>query len=141
MRLAPQTIAELKWYFEQRRATEDLRARCRSDGRFWQANRAFSIPRCLELYRRWMSDGESVFELVSSTAIADALTRGTARVESHVLPLSYRHLSPLVHLKRSSVQGVEKGDKPSARPQPPPPASLTIGEQLTRDWYRIGRGA
>jgi hypothetical protein len=140
MRFAPQTIAELKWYFEQRRDTPDHRARSRADERFWQAHKAFASPRCHEMYRRWLTDGDSVFDTVSSSAIADALTRGTARIESHVLPVSYRHLSPLVHLKHSRAEGVEKGDRASARPQPPPPTPLSISEQLTRDWYRaVGR--
>ena len=97
-------------------------------------------PAYQSLYRRWLTDGDTVFELVSSTAIADALARGTARIESHVLLRSYRHLSPLVSLVRSSSQGVEEGDTPSARPQPPPPVALTVAEELARDWYRlIGR--
>lgn len=115
---SPEMIAELKWYFEQCRSTTDSRARSRSDERFWEAQTAFSTPRCRVLYRRWMSDGDSAFELVSSPAIADALARGAGRIESCVLPHSYRHLFPLVGLGRSSSQGVEEGDRGSARPQP-----------------------
>jgi hypothetical protein len=141
IRFAPQTVAELKWYFEQCRDTADHRARSRSDERFWHAQKAFATSRWQEMYRLWLTDGDRVFELVSSTIIADTLTRGTARIESHVLPVSYRHLSPLGHLKRTLVQGVEKGDRASARPQPPPPTPLSISDDLTRDWYRlVGRG-
>jgi hypothetical protein len=89
------------------------------------------------LYRRWLTDGDTVFDLVSSPAIADALARGTARIESHVLLLSYEHLSPLVSLVRSSPKGVEEGDTSAAPPQPPPPPSLTVAEELGRDWYRL----
>jgi len=46
------------------------------------------------LYHRWLTDGDAVFELISSPAIADALARGTARIESQVLLASYDHLSP-----------------------------------------------
>ena len=135
--LSPHTVEELKWYCEKRRNTSDLHTRCGSDSRFWRAHRAFSTPRFQMLYRRWSTDGDTVFELVSSPAIADALTRGTARIESHVLLRSYDHLSPLVSLVRSSDKGVEEGDTPSARPQPPLPPSLTVAEELARDWYRI----
>jgi hypothetical protein len=53
------------------------------------------------------------------------------------LPLSYDHLSPLANLVRSSIERVEKGDTPSARPQPPAPVSLTVADELARDWYRL----
>lgn len=115
---APDTIAELKWYCHARRDTSDLRARCHSDERFWQAHRAFATPRCQVLYRRWLTDGDGVFEAISSTAIAEALARGTARIESHVLLLSYDHLSPLVSLVRSSQKGVEEGATVPTQPQP-----------------------
>jgi hypothetical protein len=139
-RFAPETIAELKWYCQERRSTSDPRARCESDPRFWQAHRAFATPRCQMLYRRWLTDGDSVFELISSTTIAEALARGTARIESHVLLLSYDHLSPLASLVRSSPKGVEEGATASTPSQPPAPPPLSITEQLTRDWYRsIGR--
>jgi hypothetical protein len=41
----PDTIAEFKWYCEQRRASPDPRARGRSDERFWQTGWAFGTPR------------------------------------------------------------------------------------------------
>jgi hypothetical protein len=57
-----------------------------------------------------------------SPATRDALASGTGRIESEVLPLSYRHLSPLTSLIRPRVKGVEKGEPvgehPLARPQP-----------------------
>ena len=134
---APDTITELRWYCEQRRDTPNVRARCQSDARFWQAHRAFATPRCQMLYRRWLTDGDTVFELVTSVAISEALARGTGRIESHVLLSSYDHLSPLVSFVRSSAKGVEEGDPPSARPQPPRSASLNIPEELARDWHRL----
>jgi hypothetical protein len=134
---SPHTVEELTWYCEERRTTADPRVRCRSDERFGRAHRAFSTARCQRLYRRWLTGGHAVFELVSSTAIAEKFARGTARIESQVLLLSYRHLSPLANLVRSSTQGVEEGDTASARPQPPPSVSLTVAEELARDWHRF----
>src|SRR5262249_24941584 len=70
--------------------TTNTRARSGCDDRFARAHRAFATPPFDILYRRWVTDGDSVFDLVSSTAFADALHRGTGRIESQVLPFSYR---------------------------------------------------
>ncbi len=107
--LRPDTLAELKWYFEQRRRTSDPRVLSFSDEDFWRDQAAFSAPRFQQLYRRWLTDGDSVFDVVSSPAIAEALERGTGRIESHVLLLSHRHLSPLASLVRLPAKGVEEG--------------------------------
>jgi hypothetical protein len=138
--LRPDTLVELKWYFNKCRSTSNQRALSFEDEEFVRDQAAFSAPRFQQLYRRWLKDGDSVFEAVSSPAIAEALERGTGRIESHVLLLSYSHLSPLASLVRSAAKGVEEGDTSPAPPQPPPPPSLSISDQLTRDWYRsIGR--
>jgi hypothetical protein len=138
--LRADTMAELKWYFNKCRNIPNLRALSFEDEEFWRDQAAFSAPRFQQLYRRWRTDGDSVFEAISSPAIAEALERGTGRIESHVLLLSYRHLSPLASLVRSPAKGVEEGDRSPARPQPPPPPAPSIFDQLTRDWYRtIGR--
>jgi hypothetical protein len=42
MRFRPDTIGELKWYFDQRRAASDPRALSKSDERFWRTQGAFS---------------------------------------------------------------------------------------------------
>ncbi len=99
--LRPEMLAELKWYFDQRRRTPNLRARTFEDEEFWRLHKAFDTSRFRHLYHRWLSDGDSVFELLSSSAIASALERGTGRIESHVIVLSYRHLAPLDSLFRS----------------------------------------
>ncbi len=57
-----------------------------------------------------------------SRATRDALANGGGRIESEVLALSYRHLSPLTSLVRPRLKGVEKrervGEHTLARPQP-----------------------
>ena len=100
-RVAPETIVELRWYFAQCRDANGRTPLTTAD-RFWRARQTFSTPRCRELYRRWMRDGEAAFEVVSSSVIADALERGTGRLESQALPCSYQHLSPLVASGRST---------------------------------------
>lgn len=116
--LSAGSLAELKWFFEQRKLGDE-RARARSDPRFWEARYAFGRPRYGVLHRRWRSDGDAVFNIVSATEITDALARGAGRVESVVLPFSYRHLAPLVDLDRSASSQVEKGHEAATRSQPP----------------------
>jgi len=103
------TIGELKWYFEHRdNATrEPVHPQ---DQRFldvWE--RVFGTPRFTALYQRWLKRGNAAFEGPSSPVIAEALKTGAGRVESFVLPHTYRHLSPLVDRRRSSTDHVEKG--------------------------------
>jgi len=134
---SPRTVEELTWYCAQRRTTADRGARSQSDERFRRAHRAFSTPRGQRIYHRWLTDGDAVFDGLSSRAIAEAFARGTARVEAQVLLPSYEHLTPWANLVRSSAPGGEEGDTRSTRPQPPPPATPTIAGELARDWYRL----
>ena len=85
--------------------------------RFARTLRAFATARYELLYRRWLTDGDQVFSLVSSPAISSAIERGTGRIESQILPFSYRHLAPLVATP-PSPEGVEEGEHAPARPQP-----------------------
>ncbi len=112
-------LTELKWYFAKRRGTPNPRALSFEDPEFWEHQAAFASPRFRQLYRRWLNDGDTVFEALASPGIAEALERGTGRIESQVLTISYRHLAPLVSLFRSSRKGVEGGETSSARSQPP----------------------
>jgi hypothetical protein len=111
------SFEELRWYFEQRRRP----APGQNDeaDRFRRAGRAFAGPRWQLLYRRWLTDGDSAFNVATSTAMLDALARGDGVIESEVLPHSYRHLSPLASLVRARVKGVEKGERALGDSQPP----------------------
>jgi hypothetical protein len=117
-RLAPRTLDELEWYFRERRTTENLKARRDFDERFARCSRAFRTPTWELLYRRFLTDGESVFGQLDTTPIRDALERGTGRIELQVLPFSYRHLSPLVALNGSVASRVEQGAQRARGPQP-----------------------
>src|SRR5207253_8649036 len=70
------------------------------------------------LYRRWLSEAETALEVLSSQATADAVERGAGDVKCHVLPFSYRHLSPLVDVTRPRSKGAEEGEETPARPRP-----------------------
>jgi hypothetical protein len=127
--LRDETLGELKWYFNRCRNTANRRAMSFEDEEFWRDHAAFGAPRYRQLYRRWLTDGDTVFETLSSPAIAEALERGTGRIEAHVLMLSYRHLSPLANLVRPHTQGVERGDISSTRPQPPAAHSPSMANE------------
>jgi hypothetical protein len=124
------TITELKWYFEQRHRTAREPVGDITRGKVEGAGQVFGTPRFSLLYRRWLKQGDAVFETLSSTAIPDAMTAGTGRVECVALPYTYRHLSPVVEHAGSS-RGVEKGERggerTSARPQHRSSTPVSIG--------------
>lgn len=128
----PVLLRELKWYFTKRRSTQNPRALSFEDPDFWERQAAFRAPRYQELYRRWLMDGDTVFETVASSANTEALERGTGRIESLVLPLSYRHLTPLVSLFRTCRKGVEGSEVSLAPSQPSQSTSRSRSAESTR---------
>jgi hypothetical protein len=142
--LHPGTVGELKWYLERRqKAATSVDAQTKAF--LVRAAEVFGAPRFTTVYRRWLKHGDSVFEPLVSTVLAEALTSGSGRVECLVLPHSYRHLAPVVNSVCSRTQPVEKGDEKGdesiPRPQPPPSTrpveTPTTGEEMARDWYRL----
>ena len=108
--LSPGSLAELRWYFEQRQR-QAPREKAEAD-RFRRAERAFAGVRWRLLYRRWLTAGDSALDVATSPAIREALARGGGVIESEVLPHSYRHLSPLASLVRARVKGLRRGNAP-----------------------------
>lgn len=123
--LRPELIGHLRWYFDRRRAYAFERAAVDDQERYGHAHYGFAATRFQVLYRRWLREGDTVFEAISSGALADAIKRGSGRIECHVLPFSYRHLSPLVGERRSTSKGAEKGEE-SRAPSRPPLGSLIV---------------
>ncbi len=76
------------------------------------------------LYRRWLIEGDSALEAISSEAIAAAIETSAGRVECHVLPFAYRHLSPLVGSARRSPMGADEGEHGPTPPWPPVGSSI-----------------
>ena len=113
--LSAETISELKRHFFHRRRRTDLSALPDALRAFLQRCAAlYDGPRFRHLYRRWLTEQDTVFSLVSP-AIREALTTGRAKVEFAVLAHDYEHLSPLVN-RRSSRRGrlrksEERGDE------------------------------
>lgn len=91
-----------------------------------EAHFAFRAARYQVLYDRWLRDGDAALDVVSSPATADAIKCGAGRTEYHVLPFSYRHLSPLlVAATRPTMKGAEEGDNTPALPRPPLATAIT----------------
>ena len=78
--LRPDLANDLRWYFERRRGAANRRALTFADPEFWEADEAFKSPRFRQLYRRWVADGDRVFESLSSPALAQALERGSVNI-------------------------------------------------------------
>lgn len=92
--LSSATYDELRWYFELRRSVREARERLST--RYQRAHRAFAAPRFRVLYRAWLHGGETALNTARSPVLADALGRGTGRLDSEILPHAYHHLLPLV---------------------------------------------
>jgi hypothetical protein len=110
----PGTVRELQKYFEGRRRAAHTPAQQRVDRASNVGSRFLQTPRFDALYSRWLRQGDAVFEGPSSLIIAEALRDGRGRVESVVLPHSYRHLSPLVD-RSVSVPDDAHADGPRPR--------------------------
>jgi hypothetical protein len=145
------TISELQSYFELRlEAARGEPMHPLNQGFLRKGHEVFAATRFTPMYHRWLKHGNAVFAGPSSPAIAEALNSGRGRVESVVLPHSYRHLAPLVAdtparpepVKRGLRRGPTGENTPrhavNPRPQPPPEEPvLSVREQCERDWHRL----
>lgn len=116
--ISPMALVELRWHFEQRRDHKSVKTSADPD-RFRRTHLAFGSKRWRTLFRRWLSDGDSVLNVVTSPAIGEALKSNDAPIQIDVLTHSYRHLSPLASLIRAPVRGVENRERTLGRSQPP----------------------
>lgn len=127
------TIGELQSYFELRlEAARGEPMHRLNQGFLRKGHEVFAATRFTAMYHRWLKHGNAVFAGPSSPAIAEALNSGRGRVESVVLPHSYRHLAPLVADTPARPELVEKGLRRGPRggplrshgvnPRPQPPA-------------------
>lgn len=89
---------ELRWFFEQRRSRHEAAPNAgeQDAARYAQGRQAFGVPRFRVLYQSWLRHGQTVIDATVSPALADAIARGTGRLECYVLPHRYLHLSSLV---------------------------------------------
>lgn len=121
--LAPSTLETLRWYFKERRKLADKGYETPDPEAFDCAKEAFNTPRYHLLYRRWLTDNDSVFDLVSSDGLTDAIASGSGRIECIALPHQYVHLSPLVSSTIRKTKGAEKGEQTPAPSRPLPRVS------------------
>jgi hypothetical protein len=94
-RMAPHLADEFRWWCRARKAGVQARPAVEAE-RWARASRAFSSPRYRALYQSWCMLGDYVIDSAVSPILADAMERGTGRVECEVLTRSYLHLSTLV---------------------------------------------
>lgn len=81
-------VAELLWFFRMKRSASAGDPTHHSE-RFRAAVMAFDGPRFSVLYRRWLELGDEALRDLSSPVLVDAVARGRAKVESHVLAHPY----------------------------------------------------
>jgi hypothetical protein len=124
--LRPELLNHLHWYFARRRAYTLERAAIDDQERYDHAHYGFAATRFQVLYRRWLREGDIVFETISSGALGEMIASGAGRIECHVLPFSYRHLSPLVGESRLNSKGAEEGEDSPAPSRPPHGPSTTV---------------
>jgi hypothetical protein len=121
----PEVLKILRWYFIERRKVAGGGYESPNQEDYDYAEEAFKTPRFELLYRRWLTDGDRVFELVSE-GLKPALDSGAGRVETLVLPHEYRHLLPVVNAHPQRT-GAETADETRAAPRPP-----SIGARMPR---------
>lgn len=96
--LRPSVADELRWFFEQQKRVRTGAGVDQNDepARWDQARAAFASPRFRVLYRSWLREGRGAIDATVSPVLADAIKRGTGRIECQLLARRYLHLSPLV---------------------------------------------
>ncbi len=108
--LRPATIGELQSHFELRlKAARGEPMHPLDQGFLRRGHEVFAAARFTAMYHRWLKHRHAVFAGPSSPAIAEALHSGRGRVESAVLPHSYRHLFPLVADTPARPELIDKG--------------------------------
>ena len=135
--LQPATIGQLRSYFEHAANRPSTAADAFSQA-LTDRPSGFSASRFTALYRRWRKHGDSALESLASTRLADALANGSGRVESVVLPHSYRHLAPVATRFQRPTESVEKGDEggDNGPPRPQPPALTPRNSWMHSDMNR-----
>ena len=107
--LSPGTLRDVRWHFEQLRGPV-VRRGPHEEERFIRGQVQLLVsPRFRALHQRWLVDGEAALELASSAAIVEHLGDFTGQVNCVLLPVSYRHVFPLVSPDRMRPERVEEG--------------------------------
>ena len=126
-----EVIDRLKWYFDQRRYHEIDGARIDDEEMYYLSRAGFRAPRYHVLYKRWLREGDAALDYATSRTIADAIERGSGRVECVLLPHQYRHLSPVFVAARGATKGADEGEDALTPPRPlvsplDPPFNVTL---------------
>jgi hypothetical protein len=121
----PVMVRTLRWYFAQRRAHDLEHARIDAQDEYDECSEGFRAPRFQALYQRWLEHGDAALRALGSTAAADAIASGAGRIEYHVLPFSYRHLSPIVETTAGRELGAEQVEDTGSGSRPPERDSIS----------------
>ena len=130
----PELMSELRRYFSERRKVAEGGYEPPDQEHFDVSEQAFKMPRYQLLYRRWLAEGDRVFDYISE-GLTTALESGAGRIETVVLPHQYRHLSPLVNSTVRKPEGAEKVDEGPAAPRP------LVDVPLIPAWWRREQSA
>ena len=94
--LSAATLDDLQWYFEQLRTPATPRTR-RDDERFRDCQVQLLIRAAVSTAPQAPAAyGDAAFDIASSPAIAEHLAKYTGQVHCLLLPVSYRHVGPIV---------------------------------------------
>jgi len=88
-------VADLRWYFEQRKLVDAGRA-AEDPARFEALRRTFTAQRYWALYRTWQREGDSPVYGTTSPVLEAAMANDEGRITRHALSHSYLHLVPVV---------------------------------------------
>ena len=102
--LRPAWLSDLRRHFAERRQVDAGAGTPPDPEHFDQAEQAFRAPRYQRLYRRWLIDGDRVFDLAAE-GLKPAIESGAGRIETVILPHRYGHLEPLVNATTRKTQG------------------------------------
>lgn len=100
-------LTDLRWYFRERQRGPAADRDRVSAERLADARWTYQDAPYDDLYRAWLDRGEDLFEELSSTVLQQTYASFRGRVQTHVLPRTYRHLDPLLEPRRSRCLGVE----------------------------------
>src|SRR5438128_11744598 len=100
-------MADLRGYFNERRKVTEAAYEPRDQEHFDVCEQAFKMHRYQLLYRRWLAEGDRVFDYISE-GLTTALESGAGRIATVLLAHQYRHLSPLLTSTMRKPQGAEK---------------------------------
>jgi hypothetical protein len=111
---------DLRGYFNERRKVSEGAYEPRDQEHFDVCEQAFKMHRYQLLYRRWLAEGDRVFDYVSE-GLTTALESGAGRIETVVLPHSVPSSVTPGELDSAKATGGREGRRKHRSPSAPRP--------------------